>query len=242
MLPPSAVLFDLDDTLVDHSSALRVGAHALAEEAHVNGDPDDFAAQWKIIHAEKYPRYLRGELTYERMCRERIWDAVASSLAPEVADALFSVYMNAYQSAWRLFDDVLLCLDGLPRYRLGVVSNGRSAEQRKKLKALGIDHRFEHIAISEDTGAAKPEPRIFLAACAAMGITPESALFVGDNYEIDYLASRAAGMSAVLLDRAGRALPTENTVRVSSLNELPGLLKEAAHADELPVRRSRSAS
>jgi putative hydrolase of the HAD superfamily len=227
---PSIVLFDLDDTLVDHSSALRVGAHALANAAHLNTDPEYFAARWKAIHAEKYPQYLRGELTYERMCRERIWEAIDPSLAPEAADSLFAIYMHAYRAAWRVFGDVLSCLDALSAYRLGVISNGRSEEQRSKLKVLGIEHRFRHVAVSEETGAAKPDPKIFLGACAAMGVTPESAVYVGDNYDTDYLAARAAGMSAVWLDRAELTRPADATVRISSLHELPGLLEAQRHS------------
>ena len=113
-------MFDLDDTLVDHSSALRTGAHALARAARVDTDRNEFAARWKAIHAEKYPRYLRGELRYEDMCRERIWEAIDTSLAPKAADSLFATYMNAYRAAWRLFDDVVSCLASLSTYRLGV--------------------------------------------------------------------------------------------------------------------------
>lgn len=191
---PSVVMFDLDDTLVDHSTALRAGAYALANAAHVDTDPDEFAARWKAIHAEKYPRYLRGELGYEDMCRERIWEAINTSLSPEAADSLFVTYMNAYQATWRLFGDVLSCFVALSTYRLGVISNGRSAEQRKKLKVLGIEPRFEHVALSEETGVAKPDPKIFLGACAAMRVAPESAVFVGDSRELDYLAARAVGV------------------------------------------------
>jgi len=43
--PPNAVMFDLDDTLVDHSSALRAGALALAEVAQITGDRTAFAAR-----------------------------------------------------------------------------------------------------------------------------------------------------------------------------------------------------
>jgi putative hydrolase of the HAD superfamily len=226
---PSVVMFDLDDTLVDHSTALRAGAYALANAAHVDTDPDEFAARWKAIHAEKYPRYLRGELGYEDMCRERIWEAINTSLSPEAADSLFVTYMNAYQATWRLFGDVLSCFVALSTYRLGVISNGRSAEQRKKLKVLGIEPRFEHVALSEETGVAKPDPKIFLGACAAMRVAPESAVFVGDSRELDYLAARAVGMSAVWLDRAAQAQAADTAVRVSSLDELPSLLAEQGH-------------
>ena len=163
------------------------------------------------------------------MCRERIWDAIDTGLSPEAADALFATYMNAYQAAWRLFGDVLSCLVALSAYRLGVISNGRSAEQRKKLRVLGIEPRFEHLALSEQVGAAKPDPRIFLGACAAMRVAPESAVFVGDSHELDYLAARAVGMSSVWLDRAARVQAAETAVRVSSLDELPSLLSERGH-------------
>ena len=64
-------MFDLDDTLVDPSSALRAGAHAFADTALLDTEPEDFIVRCKAIDAEKYPRYLSGELRYEDMCRER---------------------------------------------------------------------------------------------------------------------------------------------------------------------------
>lgn len=222
--PPKVVMFDLDDTLVDHSSALRAGALALAEAAHISDDRTAFAARWKAIQAEKYPRYLRGELRYEDMCRERIWEAVDPNLSPTKADTLFATYMSAYHAAWRLFDDVVTCLSAMQPYRLGIVTNGRAAEQRKKLSVLGIAPRFVHVAISEEVGVAKPDPAIFLGACSAMRVAPESVVFVGDSYELDYQAARAVGMSAVWLDRSAPAGLTDGTVRVSSLDELPALL------------------
>jgi putative hydrolase of the HAD superfamily len=191
---------------------------------NVDVDPDEFSTRWKQIHAQNYPRYLRGELGYERMCRERVWSCVSNSLSVEAADKLFATYMNAYQAAWRLFDDVLSCLSALSAFRLGIISNGRSEEQRRKLKVLGIEHRFEHVVISEEAGVAKPDPGIFLGACSAMGVAPEAVVFIGDNYEIDYVAAREAGLSAVWLDRVERVTPAATVVRVASLGQLPGLL------------------
>lgn len=106
------------------------------------------------------------------MCRERIWDAVDPNLSPAQADALFATYMSAYHAAWRLFDDVVRCYPRCNHARLGIVTNGRAAEQRKKLSVLGIAPRFVHVAISEEVGVAKPDPAIFLGACSAMRIAP----------------------------------------------------------------------
>lgn len=219
----NAVIFDIDDTLVDHSSALRAGAHAVAMAADLD-DPIAFTMRWKAAHAELYPRYLRGDLDYEGMCRERVWACVNTALSAEAADNLFACYMGAYRTSWRLFDDVLSCLAALDEFRLGIISNGRSEEQRMKLKMLGIEHRFEIIVISEEAGVAKPDSRIFLAACSAFGLAPEAVTFVGDSHENDYSAARAAGLSAVWLNRLEGTLAGPTTDCIGSLASLPEVL------------------
>lgn len=96
-------------------------------------------------------------------------------------------------------------------YRLGVVSNsdGRAAEA---LEAAGLARYFSVVIDSKLVGYEKPDPRIFLPALAALGVTPGEALYVGDLYEVDVVGARRAGMAAVLLDPAGlhasRDVPT----------------------------------
>ena len=85
------------------------------------------------------------------------------------ADEIFSVYRELYESAWRLFPDVVDTLNALSRCRLGVISNGSSVQQRRKLAAVGVLDRFAVVAVSEDVGVAKPHARIFKAACQAVG-------------------------------------------------------------------------
>lgn len=228
MSVPEVILFDLDDTLVDHSGALRKGAFALAGAARVEVDREEFASLWKSIQLELYPRYLSGELPYEQMCRERIWKAIDPNLGVKAADELFARYMVEYQAAWQLLDDVLPCFKALGGLRLGVITNGRSAEQRRKLSVLGITHYFDYIAISEEVGVAKPNPLIFVETCRALEVAPEAAVHVGDSLEIDYGGALAAGLSAVLVDRTGSQSSTEAVVRIRSLCELNDLLRSAS--------------
>jgi putative hydrolase of the HAD superfamily len=72
----------------------------------------------------------------------------------------------------------------------------------------------------EDLGVAKPDPDAFRTACARWGRPPESVLSVGDRHDLDVLPARAAGLSAVLLDRAGTG-PADEPHRVGSLRDLP---------------------
>lgn len=218
------VLFDLDDTLVDHSSAMRKGAAALAAVAAPAVDCEAFAEHWKNVHAALYPCYLRGEIRYEEMRRRRVRETIDPLLSPEAADQLFDVYMRAYETAWRAFDDVVPTLIALSGCRLGVVTNGRSAEQRRKLVACRLDSYFEHVAISEEVGLAKPDAGIFLGACTAMGVAPHEAVFVGDDLEVDFRGARNAGLRAVRMNRRDKEDHEASETTITTLLQLPNLL------------------
>jgi putative hydrolase of the HAD superfamily len=85
---------------------------------------------------------------------------------------------------------------------LGVVSNS-DGRVEEALEAAGLRDRFGVVLDSSRVGVEKPDPAIFRAALAALGVRPEEALYVGDLYEVDVVGARAAGMEAVLLGPAG---------------------------------------
>jgi putative hydrolase of the HAD superfamily len=98
---------------------------------------------------------------------------------------------------------------------LGVVSNS-DGRVEQALAAAGLRDYFDVVVDSGLTGIEKPDPRIFAAALAALGVAPEAAVYIGDIYEVDVVGARAAGLSAALVDpdgrHAGRGLPTGRSV------------------------------
>jgi len=80
---------------------------------------------------------------------------------------------------------------------LGIISNGKGKFQMDNIKALGIEHYFETILISEPEGIKKPDPRIFEKALQQLDIPANACLFVGDHPENDVKASRDVGMLGV---------------------------------------------
>ena len=68
-----------------------------------------------------------------------------------------------------------------------------------KLEALGLRHHFDHTYAAERYGALKPDPAVFRAALADLGIAPSTLLHVGDRPDTDGLAARAAGARALIL-------------------------------------------
>ncbi len=88
--------------------------------------------------------------------------------------------------------------------RLGIVSNS-DGRVEEALIAAGLRDCFDVVLDSALVGVEKPDPAIFRAALAALGVAPAEALYVGDLYDVDVVGARAAGMEAVLLlpDAAG---------------------------------------
>ena len=215
-----AVMFDLDDTLLDHSSAATSGARELARIVGRTADVDAFVTSWKAHSAEAYPRYLSGELTYDEMRYVRMQRSVDSSLSREAALELFDLYAAAYQGAWLVFEDVPACLQALSNLKLGVITNGRAVEQRAKLRVLDIETHFHHVGISEEFGQPKPEPAIFLDACAGLNVQPDRALYVGDSHKIDFLGAQDSGLQALWLNRKGKPNAPKAVGEIGSLSEL----------------------
>ncbi|WP_214414275.1 HAD family hydrolase [Sphaerisporangium fuscum] len=233
------MLFDVDDTLSDYSTSERVGLLGHLEAEGLLGlfsSHREAVAIWRQIMDEEYDRYLAGELTFTEQQRIRtrrflshIGRLPEGGLSDDEATVWFAGYGVHRDAAWQAFSDAEPVLQKLaPDYRLGVVTNSSFDHQRRKLDTLGLLEYFgDALTCSEEHGAAKPSPSIFLAGCAALGLPPEEVAYVGDKYALDGVGARDAGLRAYWLDRAGRGTgsPIEAGVNVIlSLHELPPAL------------------
>jgi putative hydrolase of the HAD superfamily len=125
--------------------------------------------------------------------------------------------------AFRTFPDVLPALRELRGrgLRLVVVSNW-DCSLPEWLDRAGIGELVDGSASSAVVGEAKPAPAVFEAGLRLAGCDAAEALFVGDSVDNDVLGARAAGLRAVLVQRAGDPPPGVETVR--SLGELSAIV------------------
>jgi putative hydrolase of the HAD superfamily len=233
-------LFDLDDTLFQHARAVRKGivAHAAALGDAYSGEAVEIQRRWYELEEEHYHRYLAGELDYEGQRRARATAFAADAgveLSPEEASEWFAAYLEQYVAAWTLHDDALPALDRLDAagVRIGVITNGDLEFQTRKMDAIALSERVEHLIASGEVGVTKPDARIFQVACERFGVAPSDALYVGDRLGTDAIGAARAGLRGIWLDRVGgpehgRGLPEDavdlSVRRIGSLDELPALL------------------
>lgn len=226
-----AVVWDVDDTLFDYTTADRAGMRAhLAAEGLLEryGSAERALTRWREITEAQWARFSAGEVTFQAQRRDRVRVFLGEELTDAGADAWFDRYVAHYETAWALFPDVLPVLDALAAsHRHAVLSNSSLHVQDRKLRVLGVHDRFEAILCAAELGVSKPEAGAFLAACAALGLAPHQVAYVGDHPRIDGRGAADAGLLSVWIDRDGVYTGDDMVSgphRIASLAELPALL------------------
>ncbi|WP_159624532.1 HAD family hydrolase [Actinomyces sp. zg296] len=237
--PTRAVLVDIDGVLVDHRRASDRASYLWASglEGWELG-PRETAELWEAIDRRHFARYQAGELDFSGQLRERVREFVpgGSALSDAEADSHMAAYRAIYRRLWRAYDDVpsfLARLEALRAAReqaaaaggpatplaVAYLTNGDAPSQEEKLAAVGARVAGWEMLASAQMGATKPDPAIFFAACARLGVAPAEALMIGDDVGADVDGALAVGMPVVHLRRGdqgpSRAVPT-----VTSLDEI----------------------
>lgn len=102
-----------------------------------------------------------------------------------------------------LGDDVIETLTTLKKdYKLGLITN-RSNPVTDHLAELNITHFFDTAYAAGEVNCWKPNPQIFDRAFQELNITPQEAIYVGDNHFADVAAAQQAQMIPILIDPKG---------------------------------------
>jgi HAD superfamily hydrolase (TIGR01549 family) len=222
----TTVLFDLDDTLFDHAGTARA---ALAASTHQLPFADKIVLdelynRYSELLEEMHPLVLAGQYSYLEARRLRFQRLLApyGALTSDVeADEFAQFHYTHYRNLRQPIEGALALLEALkPHYRIGIVTNNRTAEQEDKLDYLGMTHLVDALITSEDVGAPKPDPRIFAVALQRLNAEAAATVMVGDNWTADVLGAIAMGIRPVWLNRFGAARLLTDVEEVTSFEPL----------------------
>ncbi|MCP1559077.1 UNVERIFIED_ORG: putative hydrolase of the HAD superfamily [Methylobacterium sp. SuP10 SLI 274] len=185
-----AVLFDLDETLLDRTTSLKA---FLRDQFERHADhlgqvqSDEWCARFLVLDR-------RGHV-HKSVVYPAILDEFGGRA--EHAEILLADYRACCARFAQPFDGMRAVLEEL-RARglaLGIVTNGETEFQLRHVRALELDKLVDAVLISEREGLRKPDATLFLRAATACRTEPSRCLFVGDNPLADVLGAHAAGMS-----------------------------------------------
>jgi putative hydrolase of the HAD superfamily len=120
-----------------------------------------------------------------------------------------------------LFEDVLPTMGQLQKRKLiiGLLTN-LAKDMAPLVRQLGLKSYLNFVTTPHDAGADKPDPKIFLVALDKAGINADEAIYVGDQYKVDILGARNAGIKAIMIDRYNLFTGSPDFPRITSLSEL----------------------
>jgi HAD superfamily hydrolase (TIGR01662 family) len=248
----SAVLLDLDDTLVPDELGFLTAAAAVGRELDA---PPGLAqavrraarGEWRagphwdwlrtigVSSWEGLWMPLDGDDGQTRAIREwapgyrrSAWSAalLECGLDPALGEGAAARFIVHRRATCAPFDDARPALRRLRSagVRTAVVTNGMGELQRLKAELAGLAGDVDVFVASGDVGAGKPHPGVFQEALERLAVGASQALMVGDNPIRDIAGAQRLGIRTAWLDRdGGDDCGVAADHRITTLAALPSL-------------------
>lgn len=189
-----AMLFDLDDTLIDRDKAVDNLFLLVLEKCY-----EDVSDTVKNNMLQKFKEYDKRE--YGISDKTIVLESLFDEFAPK-----YRLPHNYIQDFWN--ENLPKCfsidqntshfLNQIKRhFKIGIITNGSTHRQKAKIINTNLNNYFDTIIISEEVGLSKPDKRIFELALNKLNVQPEDVLFIGDDLEKDIAGPQNANIKGV---------------------------------------------
>jgi HAD superfamily hydrolase (TIGR01493 family) len=192
------VLFDFHSTLVDQGSS-EMWLENACESAKLDSlDYIDIVPKLNSIVEFARIEDPHHKRDLSRAASKEIFTRLLGDFTEE---PLTSALYSSLTQAWSPYEDTLPVLNALRDQGImtAIISN-IALDLNEILVRVGLGNCVDHAFTSAELGYVKPNPEIFLAVSAAIGIGPEDLLMVGDN-ALDDGGAGAVGIRTLILPR-----------------------------------------
>ncbi len=215
-----AVIFDLDNTLVDFMAMKRLAIEAAVQamiDAGLSLSPEETKKRIDAIYKE------RG-IEFQNVFDQLLYD-VFNKVNYKILSAGIIAYRRAREAALVPYPHITMTLIELLQrgIKLGVVSDAPAREAWLRLGYLNFHHLFHSVVTFDDTRERKPSPGPFRKVLKMMGVQPAEAVMVGDWAERDIVGAGNLGMITVFA-RYGETFGTVETHADYEITDVKELL------------------
>jgi len=189
-----AVIFDLDNTLVDFMRMKSQSVTAAIRGMIDAGLDMTFDQAQKAIQAVYEREGIEYQEVFDHFLTEHYGRINHKILAAGVIG-----YRRARDAALVLYPHVTATLTTLAKrgVKLALITDAPPKQAWLRLCALNLHHLFDLVITSEDVGAQKPSPKPFRKTLEILGLTAEEAVMVGDWPARDMEGAKSVGMRSV---------------------------------------------
>ncbi|XP_047459800.1 N-acylneuraminate-9-phosphatase [Mugil cephalus] len=234
-----AILFDLDNTLIETSLAGVVGIQKSSELLKTTLGLDDntissICAKFKqkLLH-EDFDPSDGGSIDDVRVrhWEESIKETVGDCSVPSLGAQCYYTWKNSRLEALRLSPEVCDLLKGLRgAYKLLLLTNGHSQTQREKVETVGCEEFFNAVVIGGDHAEQKPHLSIFTLCFNMLRVEARDCVMVGDSLDTDIQGGFNAGVRATVWINRAKAAVSDGSVKpdytLTTVLDLPDILAQ----------------
>lgn len=188
-----AVLFDLDETLLDRAASLAILTEEMLEAFGNSLEGPDLEAAVRVMQKADRGGYRERREAFGQMLDEVPWDS-----PPEIED-LIAFWTAMFPKCSIPMKGAFEVLGTLREHEIpiGLITNGGVEFQNAKIDRVDLREWLDVVIVSEAAGMEKPDPRIFHLALSEMGLEAKYTAFVGDHPVNDVSGAAEVGMTSV---------------------------------------------
>ncbi|CAH0416451.1 YjjG family noncanonical pyrimidine nucleotidase [Periweissella fabaria] len=220
-----ALLFDLDDTLLDFKAAEDFAFKQLMQESNVPYTQQLFV-QYDEINQQLWRQLERQEITKQYLLDQRFTRFFAAlgydNLDGIAAERRFRQLLGEGAFLMPNAKETLTVLKHAG-YQLYTASNGVYQTQIRRMQATQILDFFDGHFISETVGYEKPNVKFFEYILNELKITKQDVLMIGDGLNSDIKGALASDIDCVYYDYANRQQANDAQYTVTDLLDLPSV-------------------
>lgn len=221
MVRPKAVLFDLDDTLINRHEMFYLFSEEFVKDNFPGARGERYQEILDTLRAlDDNDHGRRPELFH------RLYSMVNEPMPPE--KVLVDYWYAKLPECMVLMTGAYELLKRLKtlHIKMALVTNGASVFQNKKIDLAGIRKYFDAIIISGETDYKKPDMRIFTLALERLDVKAADTVLVGDNLINDIAGAQRAGIRDIWLNGFGYT-DMQGVKPSAEITSLPELIEMA---------------
>jgi len=216
-----AVIFDLDNTLVDFMRMKEAAIDAAVDamvDAGLKMSKQEAKDQIYKIYQEEGIEYQR---VFDRFLKEQL-----GGIDYKIHAAAIVGYRRAREAALVLYPHVNMTLTELVKrgIKLAVLSDAPRLQAWLRLCSLQLHHIFDFVLTFEDTGERKPSEIPFRKLLSLLKVAPSEALMVGDWPERDMVGAKKVGIKTVFA-RYGDTFATKHSGADFEIDDISEILE-----------------
>ena len=215
-----AILFDVDNTLVDFMRMKRAAVDAAVEAMIDAGLRVDKATMVERIFDVYWKEGVEDQKIFDKVLQKEQGRIDYRVLASGIIG-----YRRAKVGTMTPYPHVRMTLVELMKLgiRCVAISDAPKLEVWLRVVELGLHHYFDHVVASADFGVTKPSPEPFRKALDLLGTRAEETLMVGDWAERDVAGAKKLGIKTAWA-KYGNTFETKDSGADYELNDIADLL------------------